>query len=128
MLTAGSHTLNWRGVESGASPFIFNILLDDISLKVDGTIGISEFDFENRVTLFTNPVDQILNCSFNFDQYSDVTITITDLMGRVWRKSHHKNIKSDDVTFITSGMGSGLYNVVFVKDGYTFSKKVVIQN
>lgn len=126
-VSAGSHTLSWRGVESGTGAGTFNILVDDISLVVGGSAGISEFDFTNGVTVYTNNEAHILNLAFNFMEATDLGIQISDMSGRVLRTTQLEDIKNDHITYNTYGFATGVYNVTISKPGYAFSKKVYIQ-
>ena len=123
-ITAGSHTLDWSGLETGVR---CNFLVDDITINVDAGDGVSDFDFENGVTVYTNYSEHLLNCAFNFQQASDLVIQVTDQLGRTVRSSKLNNVKENYITFNTMGLSNGIYNITFIKEGSVFTKRIFIQ-
>lgn len=126
-VAAGIHTIDWRGIESGTAATVFNVLIDDITVTVDAGTGISDYDFENGVTLYTNFEDHILNCAFDFTERTDLIIRINDMLGREVRSGKMQNVKKDYITFNTYGLTDGIYNVTFIKKGMVFTKQILIQ-
>jgi hypothetical protein len=126
-ISTGIHTLEFSGIETGAAATVFNILIDDITITVDAGNGISDYDFENGVTLYTNYQDHILNCAFDFTERTDLIIRINDMLGREVRTGKMQNVKKDYITFNTYGLTGGIYNVTFIKKGMVFTKQILIQ-
>jgi hypothetical protein len=126
-LAAGIHTLEFRGIETGNASTVFNILVDDITISVDDGTGIADYDFENGVTLYANHQEHILNCAFDLPRATDLTVRISDMLGREKNITHMRNVKKDYVTFNTYGLADGVYNVTFIKKDMVFTKRVFIQ-
>lgn len=126
-ITSGSHTLTFRGNETGTASGSFNSLIDDITLTVGGTAGVSDFDFESGITTYVNYDQQIMNIAFNFSAASDVTMFVTDMSGRRIAMKNFNNIQNEYITYNTYGWAAGVYNVTFIKGNDAITKKLFVK-
>lgn len=124
-LTAGSHTLNFRGVSQNA--VTYNVLLDDITLTVGGSASITNYDFENGITTYVNYDQHILNIAFNLPEVTDLNMIVTDMTGRTVAFRELFNIQDDYITFNTYGWSAGIYNVTFTKTNAAITKKIFVK-
>lgn len=126
-VTAGSHTISFYGIETGTGTNAFNALVDDITFTVGGSIGYTEYDFTENVTISTNNPQHELNLAFNLPQQRDLQISVVDMTGRVVASQDMKGVTTNYVTFNTLDYAAGVYSVI-ITDGFTSNvHKVVIQ-
>lgn len=125
-LSIGNHTLTFRS-RSGTG-VSYNALVDDVSLVVGGTAGVTDYDFESGITVFVNNLEHTLNFAFDFNKTSDVAVHVTDLSGRTILAKQLYGMRNDYVTMNTSGWASGLYNITLSKPNAVITKKMYIQN
>jgi hypothetical protein len=81
---------------------------------------------DGAVTVFPNPVSDVLNLKVNFDAPLDATITIAELSGRVITFEDRAGLTNDNLTFNVANMAAGTYLVrVATKEGTKTTKFVV---
>lgn len=127
-LAAGSHTMSFVGHESGTGTTTFNALIDDITLWQGGSIGFTEYSFDEGVTIASNRDMHTLNVALNLPRQSDISIVVTDMFGRTVASEDIKAAQNNYVTFNTLNMSTGVYNVMISNGQAKFVRKALIQN
>jgi hypothetical protein len=83
---------------------------------------------ESTLKVFPSPAKDNVNLDINFEQPTNVTITIADLSGRVVSVETRKNVTEELYNFNLAGMASGTYLArIATKEG-TRTLKFVVQN
>jgi hypothetical protein len=125
-LPAGNHTLLFTAVKTSAATV--NVLVDDITLSVGNNAGMSEIDFSNGITLFSNNELSSINISMNLMKETDLRISISDMMGRTVYNNLTPNAQYNNLVIPTESWSTGVYNVIFTDaSGYSFTKKVFVK-
>lgn len=126
-LSTGSHTMSFVGHESGSAPTTYNALVDDITLWMGNGVGFTEFNFNEGVTLSTNSQNHTLNVAFNLPKAMNMSIVVTDMMGRRVASQDLQDVTNNYISFNTIEFGAGVYNVM-ISNGFTAkTHKVAIQ-
>ena len=116
MTDGNAHTLRIEGFQS--TTVVFNILVDDVEMTVDGTtVGLFEFETgENEVIIFPNPANEIINLQFR-NVLGDVDVKIVDLAGKV--VSNQKVVAAYGTAFVlnTSDLNNGSYIMTVTQNG-----------
>ena len=91
-----------------------NFYLDNINIYLgeesDELVGLDELSSFNGLSLYPNPTDNELNLSFNLEQAQNVTIQITDVMGKtIQHNALQANEGSNLVMMNTSEFANGMY-------------------
>ncbi|WP_370476330.1 LamG-like jellyroll fold domain-containing protein [Tamlana flava] len=108
---------------------IFNYALSDAqvsSLYENGTLSSREFDFNNGIAVFPNPIDQKINIVLN--KYSSVKIlaTLTDITGKVVLKENLDTTgKGNFVLNVEDKNLSGIYILNIVGENLNKNLKVI---
>lgn len=126
-IAAGSHTLNFRGNETGTAGGTYNVLIDDITLSVFNNAGVSDLDFENGITTYVGYEQEQLTLILNFAEATDMVITITDMSGRTVDVKREKNVTNNSITYDTYAWATGVYNITFIKGANVITKKVLLK-
>lgn len=104
---------NMLHIANGNAPYIYNdITITLPAMEEDSIPAVNQ----NQMIVYPNPADDNLSVAFCFDQYSTVTMSITDMQGRV--------ISDVNVPFISgkmdvdvSGLSAGMYMLAVYGDG-----------
>jgi hypothetical protein len=82
----------------------------------------------NAVTVFPNPVSDVLNVKVDFNNPTDATITIAELSGRVITFQDRAGLTNENLNFNVANMAAGTYLVrVATKEGTKTTKFVVVK-
>ncbi len=87
-----------------------NLYIDDIN--IDGPVSIKENDLVDRMSLYPNPANDLVNLSFvslkNSDQF---TIEVVDVVGKKVGLIHSGSLSSGEHNYVieTSSYGAGIY-------------------
>ncbi len=123
-----SHTFKIEGGQAVASTN-FNILVDDITLTVDGnSVGLFEFETgENEVIIFPNPAKEIINLQFR-NVLGDVEVKIVDLAGKV--VSNQKVVAAYATAYVlnTADLNNGSYIMTVTQNGNVLRTENIVIN
>jgi hypothetical protein len=124
-----SHVFNITGGQAVATGANFNLLIDDITLTVNGTT-VSLFEFEtgeNEVIIFPNPAKEIINLQFR-NVSGDVDVKIVDLAGK--NVSNQKVAASYASAYVlnTSDLNNGSYIMTVYQDGNVLRTENIVIN
>lgn len=84
-----------------------------------------ESNIINKLTLFPNPVDDILNISFNANLDTDYIYEISDCFGRIVLKGVFEKGASNYKTDLKNQIESGVYLISVHNDANRFDKKII---
>jgi hypothetical protein len=128
MVTTGSHTLAFRGNETGTAGASYNTLIDDITVTTGGTSSTETHMLDEGIRMVNDVNNHSLNMFFNFTEAMDLNISIIDMNGRIVDLKEFKNLQDGDYTFNTSELSSGVYSVYFRKgNNSSIGKKFYVQ-
>jgi PKD repeat protein len=104
-----------------------NIFIDDLNL--DGTVGLNEvLEASLALSVYPNPVMNQATVEFTLTEKNAIRIDVVDVLGRVVNTITETTLDAGDYQFeLPAGLASGLYSVLLNVNGYTTSRKVVIQ-
>lgn len=122
----GTHTLLIEGNEVGTS--VFNMLVDDVELIVDGLIFASIFDHvdgQNGVTVYPNPADESINIEFGAAQ-GDVSVRLANMNGQIVSTESLSQVANRSFQFNTADLPNGVYMVTINSEGTQISRRVVV--
>ena len=89
-------------------------------------VGIEDADLANTLSIFPNPNDGHFTVSFEFSEAKDVTITLTDLSGRVISKEEQHNVMNYSREY-NEELANGVYFVIISTVDGTVTRKISIQ-
>lgn len=119
------HTVMIEGVENGTA--VFNALVDDVSLLVDGVevVGLFEHEELNGVSIYPNPANDVINFSF-IGVTGSALVNITDLTGKLVISNRLNEVASRVFTLNTTDLQNGAYLVTVQQNEKQFTQRVVI--
>lgn len=82
---------------------------------------------ESSMSLFPNPVQDVLNVQVNFEQPTTTTITIADITGRVILFEDRENLVNETLTYNLPQLASGTYLARIATKAGTLTRKFVVQ-
>jgi hypothetical protein len=103
------------------------LALDDILVTHTFTSSTTD-PFEASVRLYTypNPVVNNLNVLYRLEQAADVTLSVTDLSGRVIRQGRSRQLAGEQsVNLPLSSLSGGTYTLTLTVDGRAISRQFV---
>ncbi len=92
-----------------------------IIIDNDSTVGISDFEFDRTVTIFPNPVSDVMKLQNEKDLEN---VLIKDLNGQVI--VNLQNVSSGQHTINLSYLSSGMYFISFIQDEKSVTKRFII--
>jgi hypothetical protein len=95
----------------------------DLSLST-GTIAENSMN----INVYPNPAKDVANVNFELENNSDVTLTISDLSGKVVFTTTENNVAAgkNSIVVSTAGFANGVYTYSFVAGNVVVTEKLVI--
>jgi parallel beta-helix repeat protein len=119
-INAGDPVGNYPATDKAGNPRVFNGIIDIGAYEFQGNIGIADFDLQNQIMIYPNPLGDELNVSVN--ENINFEIILYDFTSR--KLLQKKFINS--ITLNTEQLSKGLYLYeVRSKDGSYKKGKVV---
>ena len=120
-----AHTIKIEGKENGTA--VFNGLVDDIGIAVDGQVIIGLFENESLpgISLVPNPANEQVRLNFNAMKGTAV-VTITDLAGQVYSSATLNEVYQRSYTMDTRTLAQGAYLVSVVKGTTKYQQRLVV--
>ena len=81
---------------------------------------------ESALTLFPNPVKDVLNLEVSFEQATNATITIADINGRVIKIDNRDGLTNEVLTYQLPQLAAGTYLARIATEAGTKTKKFVV--
>lgn len=106
-----------------------NIYIDDINL-FDAAAGIASVEEQIGLNIYPNPSNGIINLGLNLSDPQPISVTVTDVLGRVVETLPSKEYAKGDVTIVLAEKKtyqSGVYFINMDVNGKRISRKVTIQ-
>ncbi len=90
--------------------------------------AITQLDKTDRLALYPNPTSGMLNLEMDFEEASDVVLTISDIAGRQVRNMEWNRIAGETIkTMNVSNLAKGFYTVKIKVNEENFISKLSIQ-
>lgn len=97
------------------------------SLGLVPPTGLTTVDIGNFVQLYPNPAQDVLNIDFNFNEVSDVTLTLNNIAGQVvFYQQYNQALESNQQIDISS-LNAGIYFAQIKTNNGIATKRVIIQ-
>jgi len=129
---AGQYIPTWAwSTSTGASVLQFPNVNFHVTCTTCGvvgpiTIGVANVVKINSVNAYPNPADNELNIPFTLTNASDVTISLSNMLGQVVATKTMSNVASGTATFNTAALSSGLYTYSVNANGTRTSGRISI--
>ena len=109
-------------VLKGASGFSFN------TTNPEGTVGVAEMDNVANLEVYPNPVSNNVNIEFNLTEQTNVTVSITDLLGKTIASvvSEEMNAGNNQINYATSAIPNGVYLLKINTENTLQVRKMVV--
>ena len=120
-----AHALKIEGFQTSTE--IFNILVDDVTLMVDGAtvVGIFEEFTEPTFKVYPNPATNAINLSFG-EISGEAEITILSMDGSIVSTELVSDVFKKDFSFTTTNMENGIYVVQVRNNDTTTTQRIVV--
>lgn len=120
-----AHIFRIEGFQSSTT--IFNLLVDDVFLVVDGVVAnLFEFETgEDEVILYPNPAKDDLNLKFR-NVTGKVDVVIADLSGKIVSNETVSAAFGSTYTMDTESLDNGSYIVSVTQDGVILRKENLV--
>lgn len=89
-------------------------------------VNVKEVSGQGTLAAYPNPVNEELNIPFTFNASTDVTVTVSNLLGQVVATKNITNVSKGIATFNTQNLPSGVYNYSVVANGNRTTGRVVV--
>ncbi len=124
-LTDGNaHTVRIEGFQSTTA--VFNILVDDVELTVDGvTLSIFEAFTEPKFKVFPNPAKDVINLTFG-ELNGDALVSVIAIDGTVVSQEMISSVFNKNFAFSTENMENGVYIVEVTNEGTVTTERIVV--
>ncbi len=104
---------------------------EEISFEVNGNSVLSGIDgvsFASEILMAPNPTQDVVNVSMILHQNAEVTIQITDILGKVIKEEVINYAEGQNITQVNlSDLADGIYMLSLQANGEVFTNKVVKQ-
>lgn len=90
------------------------------------SLGATENQVNNGVSLFPNPTTDRLTIEFETDIKSDVNIELYNLQGVKTKTWHYSNISQSTYNIDLSELETGVYTIVIVTVGTILAEKIIV--
>ncbi|MBL0341837.1 MAG: T9SS type A sorting domain-containing protein [Bacteroidetes bacterium] len=117
-ITFGTTTL----INSGAPGTTYDIFIAKLDTVV--VAGIASNQSSNGISVFPNPAKNVLTISYPLLTHEDLTITITDITGKIIYKTIATATQKIEVN--TSDFAEGVYLVQIQTEKFIETKKVIV--
>jgi hypothetical protein len=124
------------GLPSGNS---YRIRISDYNAGVDGVVndsnlsvntcavGIAEYDNENGIIIYPNPVHGLFNLSFNKNINEDVLIEVYDVLGSCKLKQKFEQVNQNEPKQVeVQNMEAGFYLIKITTEGKSFVRQLSV--
>ena len=96
------------------------------TLIVDETVATNDIDLSTTVDLFPNPAQDEINVSFAQPLTGNVTLSISDLQGRLLSTQKEQNLQGN-LPISTTDLTDGIYFMIIQTEDTIFTKKFAVQ-
>ncbi len=118
----------WTFIADPTSPGN-NLYIDNINIR-SSTTGIENLETSVSLNLYPNPSTGKVNIDFNLSEQHNVSVIVTDMLGRTVETIASKSYQSGETTLAVgtnNAYQAGVYLVNINIDGQRISKKIIIQ-
>lgn len=120
----GTYTVSLTAInaEGCSDSEIIEIVVEEVSTS------ISIIEAQNQIKVFPNPTRDMVNVNFEFGESQNVSVYLTDLLGRRLSDVGANNYQNDQLQIDLSNYANGIYYLVFDIEGTKVVKKVAKMN
>jgi hypothetical protein len=107
-----------------------NLYIDDINIVDAAATGIESLEMSIGLNVYPNPSTSKVSIDFNLSEQHNVSINVTDMLGRTVEIIASKSYQSGETTLAigaNNAYQAGIYLINISIDGQHISKKVIIQ-
>lgn len=90
-------------------------------------VGVQDNDLANTLSIYPNPNDGNFTVRFEFSEAKDVTVSLTDVSGRVITSIEKTNILSFNEDLGSNALANGVYFVNITTTEGVVTRKIVVQ-
>jgi Secretion system C-terminal sorting domain len=108
----GYYIPNWAWTASGGASALQYPTVDfHVTCATCNPLGLKDVNKAGVIAVkaYPNPTSGVLNIGFRYSNASDVTATITDMLGNVVATQTIKNVANGNATFNTQTLAAGVY-------------------
>jgi hypothetical protein len=96
------------------------------TVSFPAVLGTSNISVVNSVTAYPNPAEGNLNISFDLSAASNITVSLTNMLGQVVATQKVDNKATGSVIFNTAALSSGIYIYTLTSNGNVTTGRVTI--
>lgn len=113
----------------GISGYGNNLFLDDINIEYGYAVNVNQMDAPTaQLTLFPNPVNNVLNVSFETAATSELTLTISNALGQTIQHVASGTYQGQQTIQVnTSELAAGVYFINAVGENGVTTKQFIVE-
>lgn len=89
-------------------------------------LGVADNIISTKITASPNPANDELNISFTLSQNTNISVTLTNMLGQVVASQKINNANNGKATFNTSSLPDGIYIYTFEASGERKTGRIVV--
>ena len=90
-------------------------------------VAINELNFENGISIFPNPVIDVLNISFELNTAQNVEVSLVTIDGKLVNATTHSNVSNVSTTINTTNLSTGMYILNITSDEGKFTSTLMVK-
>lgn len=120
-----THTFKIEGFQTSIE--VFNILVDDITLTVDGgvIVGLFEEYTEPKFKIYPSPAKDVINLTFG-EMLGETVVTIISIDGTIVSTEMVSDVFNKNFVFDTESMENGVYLVQVLNNEVRTTQRIVV--
>lgn len=123
--TGGMHNIRLEGKENGT--VVFNVLVDDVNIKVDGDVFVGLFENESvhMLTVYPNPANDRITLNFN-SLSGNAVVSLVDVSGKMINRQRIAQVANSLIEFDAKLLANGVYTVTVENGGKIYQERIVV--
>lgn len=125
--TSGEKTISLSLSRKSGNLNCDTIITQRLVVKDTTRTGLGEADLYRNISIYPNPVKDVLHITFELFQSSDIAISLHDAAGRLVWEEQQDRVNAYDRTLDVSEFRKGFYILHILNQGQTTFKKIIIE-
>ena len=98
----------------------------NVTVTVNGGIGIKGYVLENGIHIYPNPSTGIINLQFELEQTQDISIQVVNLLGDEVISQELSSVHDQLIEINLQDLATGIYYLILQSEGEMLTKKLLL--